>query len=109
MNPTDRDLKKDQAYRLWLIGRSMLKNEADAVEFLKSVKIALRYNAASALPLAAMQRACTDLRRSMELTNALLASGEAVETNVIADRLVLLHRSIVPSVYALRRRKRELQ
>src|SRR6185436_5556805 len=27
------------------------------------------------------------------------------ETNVIADRLVLVHRSVAPAIYALRRRK----
>src|SRR5262249_34356319 len=41
-------------------------------------------------------------RRAIELTNALLASGEVIETNVIADRLVLAHRDIVPVLYALR-------
>ena len=50
-----------------------------------------------------MHQACGDVRRSTELTNALLAGGEAIETNVIADRLVLLHRSIVPAVYDVRR------
>ena len=40
------------------------------------------------------------------LTNALLARGEVIETNVIADRLVLAHRDVVPALYALRTRFR---
>jgi hypothetical protein len=51
-----------------------------------------------------MGKAAGDVRRSTELSNALLASREVVETNTIAERLVLLHRTIVPAVYRLRRR-----
>jgi len=40
------------------------------------------------------------------LTNRLLATGEAIETNVIADRLVLVHRSLAAPVLALRQRRR---
>ncbi len=109
MAPTEQELKREQAYGLWLSGRPMLESEADAVQFLKSVKIALRYNATPTLPMAAMQRACGDARRCMELTNVLLASREAIETNVVADRLVLLHRSVAPAVYSLRRRNRDIR
>lgn len=93
------------SYRLWLSGRAPLASEADAVSFIQSVHLALRYNATPSLPLAAMHTAAGDVRRSTEYTNALLASGEAIETILIADRLVLLHRGIAPAVYTLRRRK----
>jgi len=83
-----------------------IETEGDAARFLRSVKFALRYNPTPGLPLASMYAAVPDQRRAIELTNALLASGEAVETNVVADRLVLAHRDIVPTLYALRCRFR---
>lgn len=86
--------------------RGPIETEADAVRFMKTVKFALRYNATPSLPLPSMYAAARDKRRAIELTNALLASGEVVETNVIADRLVLVHRDVVPALYALRVRHR---
>ena len=103
---SEQELKREQAYNLWWTGRAALENEAEAVRFMKSVRVALRYNITPSLPLAGMHKAAGDARRSTELSNALLANGEVIETNAIAERLVLLHRSIVPAVYALRRRKR---
>jgi hypothetical protein len=86
-----------------------LRTEKDAVRFMKSVKFALRYNPTPSLPLASMYAAAGDQRLAIELTNALLARNEAVETNVIADRLVLVHRDVVPALYALRIRFRAAQ
>jgi hypothetical protein len=83
-----------------------IETEDDAINFLKRVKFALRYNATPALPLASMYGAAKDQRRAIELTNALLARDEVVETNVIADRLVLVHRDVVPALYTLRTRFR---
>ncbi len=100
------DLQQQQLAGLWLAGRKPLASESDAAEFMTAVGFVLRYNATSSLPLAAMYRAAGETRRAIELTNALLASGEVVESNVIADRLVLIHRDIVPDVYALRKRLR---
>ena len=85
---------------------NVIQTERDAVNFMRRVKFALRYNSTPSLPLASMFGAAKDKRRAIELTNALLASGEAVETNVIADRLVLVHRDLVPALYALRSRRR---
>src|SRR5215831_14788804 len=104
--PTEADLKRQQAHNLWWTGRQTLDGEAAAIRFLKSVRIALRYNVTSSLPLAGMHKAAGDVRRSTEFSNALLATGEAIETNTIAERLALLHRSIAPAIYVLRRRKR---
>jgi len=84
----------------------MIRTEKDAVTFMKSVKLALRYGATTGLPLASIYAAAGDQRRAIELTNALLARGEVIETNVIADRLVLAHRDVVPALYALRTRFR---
>jgi hypothetical protein len=81
-----------------------IQNEADAVKFMKRVKFALRYNSTPSLPLASMFEAAHDKRVAIELANALLAAKEVVETNVIADRLVLVHRDVVPALYMLRTR-----
>jgi hypothetical protein len=83
-----------------------IETEDEAIKFLKNVKFALRYNSTPALPLASMYGAAKDQRRAIELTNALLARDEVVETNVIADRLVLVHRDVMPALYALRTRFR---
>jgi hypothetical protein len=53
-----------------------------------------------------MYEAAHDKRVAIELANALLASKEVVETNVIADRMVLVHRDVVPALYLLRSRHR---
>src|SRR5437016_11270687 len=89
--------------------KDRIETEDDAVKFMKSVKFTLRYNSTPSLPLASMYAAAGDQRRAIELTNALLARNEIVETNVIAGRLVLVHRDIVPALYALRVRFRAAQ
>ena len=83
-----------------------IETEDDAIRFVRRVKFALRYNSTQALPLASMYGAARDQRTAIELTNALLARDEVIETNVIADRLVLVHRDIVPALFALRIRFR---
>jgi hypothetical protein len=83
-----------------------IRTERDAIRFMKSASFVLRYNPTPSLPLASMYAAAGDPRRAIELTNALLAKSEVVETNVIANRLVLVHRDAVPALYALRTRFR---
>ncbi len=100
------ELRNRQLSGLWLDGQTIIENESDAVRFVRSVGFALRYNATPGLPLAAMFRAAGEKRHAIELTNRLLARAEVIETNVIADRLVLVHKDLVPAVYALRVRNR---
>jgi len=83
-----------------------IKTENDAIAFIKRVKFVLRYNSTPSLPLASMYEAAKDKRLAIELANALLARDEVVETNVIADRLILVHRDVVPALYTLRLRRR---
>jgi hypothetical protein len=83
-----------------------VETEDDALRFMRSVKFALRYNSTPTLPLASMYRAAGEQRQAIELTNVLLARDEVIETNIIADRLVLVHREIFPALYALRVRFR---
>jgi hypothetical protein len=86
-----------------------VQTEEDAIRFMKKVQFALRYNSTPSLPLASMYAAAGDKRTAIELTNLLLARDEVVETNVIANRLVLAHRAIVPALYKLRCALRPLQ
>jgi len=83
-----------------------IQTENDAIAFMKRVRFALRYNSTPSLPLASMYAAARDTRRAIEFTNTLLARKEVIETNVIAGRLVLVHRDTVPALYALRTRLR---
>jgi hypothetical protein len=83
-----------------------VKTPRDAARFLRQVKFALRYGATPALPLPSLYEVAGDQRLAIELTNALLASGEGIETNLIAGRLVLAHRDVVPALYVLRLRFR---
>lgn len=127
---TDLDLEeltRRQSTNLWLAGHSGIHTLAEAQRFMESVGFALRYNATEGLPLASMYRAVWDptpkinegrrvvpedegeaQRRAIELTNALLANGTAIEVNIIAGRLVLVHRKLVPALYLLRRRGQRL-
>ena len=86
-----------------------IETENEAIKFIRRVKFALRYNSTPALPLASMYAAAHDQRRAIELTNALLARDEVIETNIIGDRLVLVHRDVVPALYVLRTRFRPVR
>lgn len=78
----------------------------DAASFLREVRFALRYGATPSLPLPSLYQWAGDQRRALEVTNQLLESGEGIETNLIAGRLVIAHREVVPALYALRIRFR---
>lgn len=105
-DPVSNELRQLQLSRLRLDGGAALEDEHDAVTFVRSVSFVLRYNATPGLPLAAMFRAVGDKRRAIELTNLLLARVEVIETNLIAERLTLIRRDLVPAVYSLRLRYR---
>jgi hypothetical protein len=83
-----------------------------AERFLEHVGVALRYAATTGLPLASLRSACgptgskAALVTSIELTNHLLATGIGIEINVVADRLALAHRSLLPALLVLVRRGR---
>lgn len=84
----------------------MIDDEREAAAFMKSVKFALRYGASGPLP--SLSAEAQDQRRAIELTNALLARGVVIETNVIGTRLVLAHRDAVPALWTLRTRFRSV-
>ena len=99
-----------------------------AEKFLKTVGIALRYWRTDRLPLASLYQAAWGgidtppkkekdepgktspreeaQRKAIELTNYLLATHNGIEVNVIANRLSLVHRGLIPALYRLVRRHR---
>jgi hypothetical protein len=108
------ELAARQRLGLWLDGSPGLDSVPRALAFLEEVAVALRYGAASNLPLASMyratQRQAPDLEdeqaahaRAFELTNGLLAGGRVIEINLVGSRLVLAHERVMPAIYRLRR------
>ena len=92
-------------------GPARIKTPQDAERFLTHAGIALRYAATKGLPIASLRSAAGDeskaaLTTSIALTNHLLASGIGIEINVVADRLALVHRSLLPALLVLVRRGR---
>lgn len=88
---------------------------AAAERFLERVGLALRYNATANLPIASLQRAFagddperTASTRAIALTNHLLGTMTGIEVHVIAGRFAVVHRRVMPALYALVRRGRAL-
>ena len=92
---------------------ALITGSREAERFLARVGIALRYGATKDLPLASLYRSFAGpapdrahLAKGIALTNHLLGEGCGIEVHVIADRVTLVHRSLVPALYALVRRGR---
>ena len=89
-----------------------LTTPESAERFLEQTGLALRYAATPNLPLQSLRSACgpteskSALVTSITLTNHLLATGIGIEVNVVADRLTIVHRTLMPALYALVRRGR---
>ena len=88
---------------------------AGAERFLERVGLALRYNASPGLPLASLQRVLAGddpqkpaATRAIALTNHLLGTMTGIEVHVIAGRVGIVHRRVMPALYALVRRGRAL-
>ncbi len=92
-----------------------ISTPAGAEAFLERAGIALRYGANDRLPLASLQRAFAgddpskaEAARATELTNHLLGAKIGVEVHVIAGRVAVVHRRVMPALYLLVRRGRRL-
>jgi hypothetical protein len=93
----------------------IVTSPAAAERFLERAGVALRYGHNPAIPLPGLQTVFCGVEpgkdaliRGMTLGNHLLARGIAIEVHVIADRVAFVHRDLVPALYALVRREREL-
>jgi hypothetical protein len=93
----------------------LIDTPAGAERFLERTGIVLRYNASPGLPLPSLQRVFAGdepdepaATRAIELTNHLLGTMAGIEVHVIARRVVVAHRRVVPALYALVRRGRPL-
>jgi hypothetical protein len=109
---TDRlQRRQDEAFRA---GAVVVTGARETERFLRRVGIALRYGKTAGLPLASLYDVLgaradkASMRRAIALTNRLLGEAHAIEVHVIAERVALVHRSLVPALYALVRRGREL-
>jgi hypothetical protein len=95
-------------------GASIIVGARSAERFLLQVGVALRYGGTAGLPLASLYDVLgaredrASLSRAIALTNQLLGEAKAIEVHVIAGRVTLVHRAVMPSLYALVRRGREL-
>ena len=90
-----------------------MRSARDVERFLRRVGIALRYGPTPSLPLASLFDATSGggtgpFVVAAELTNHLLKSGNGVEVSVVANRLTMVDRAIVPAVYRLVRRDRRI-
>ena len=96
----------------------LITTAAAAGRFLERVGIALRYKASAGIPLASLHDAL-GARLSREapegaktdaiaLTNQLLGSMAGIEVHVIAGRVAVVHRRVMPALYALVRRDQPL-
>ena len=95
---------------------SPIATTTGAERFLERTGIALRYNATASLPLASLQRVFAGddpdkdaAARAIALTNHLLGTMTGVEVSVIAGRIAVVHRRVMPSLYSLVRRGRPLE
>lgn len=96
-------------------GAPLIGTPAAAERFLERTGIALRYAVSAGLPLASLQRAFAGddpdkatAVRAIALTNHVLGTMTGVEVHVIAGRVAVVHRRVMPALYALVRRGRPL-
>jgi hypothetical protein len=126
IHPLDLLIQKQRSG--FLLNGSPLTSEKQAEKFLKSVGMTLRYWGSETLPLASLYQAVwgsadspphkekdepqkinlreETIRKGIGMANHLLSLHLGIEVNVIANRLVLIHRDLVPSLYVLVRRHR---
>jgi len=93
----------------------VISTSQGAERFLDRVGMVLRYNANASVPLASLQRAFAGedpekaaATRAIALTNHLLGTMTGIEVHVIAGRVAVVHRRVMPALYALVRRGRAL-
>ena len=106
-------LERRQNIALRLSSRTLVRTPKAAERFLADVGMALRYHPGRGLPLASLYRAMAgsdpdkdELAPAIQLTNHLLGTASGIEVNVIAGRLSLVHRALVPALLVLVRRGR---
>jgi hypothetical protein len=106
-------LQRRQRAALGLDAGRPITAARDAERFLARVGVALRYGPTPGLPLASLYRAFAGeqpgkaaLAAAIALTNRLLGEARGVEVHVVAGRVTVVHRSLVPPLYALVRRGR---
>jgi hypothetical protein len=107
-----KDLRAWQAEALGWTSRARLTTPKEAERFLAKYGVVLRYGAPATVPLASLRAASgpagepAALQSSIHLTNHLLGTACGIEVNVVAGRLSIVHRTLMPALYHLVRRGR---
>ena len=106
-------LQRRQAAALGFDSAQEVTRFQDAERFLARVGVALRYGPTPGLPLASLYRVLAGeqpgkpaLAGAIALTNRLLGEARGIEVHVIAGRVTVVHRALMPVLYALVRRGR---
>lgn len=108
-------LQHRQQAALGFDSRKAITRFEEAQRFLARVGVALRYGPTPGLPLASLYRVLAGeqpekpaLAAAIALTNRLLGEARGIEAHVIAGRVTVVHRSLMPALYVLVRRGRAL-
>jgi hypothetical protein len=105
------ELERAQRASLRVAPTRVLATATDAELLLHDLGFVLRYHG-KGVPIASLRSACgpegseAALIRSITLSNHLLGTKQAIEVLVIAGRVALVHRTLMPALYVLVRRGR---
>ena len=111
-SPSAADVKREQAEALGWTPKVRIASPREAESFLERYGVVLRYTAPPAVLLASLRAASgpanqdAALETSIHLTNHVLGRACGIEVNVIANRLTIVHRALMPAIYRLVRRER---
>lgn len=106
------EIKRRQAEALGWAPKVRIGTPREADRFLEHYGVVLRYTAPSSVLLASLRSACgpanndAALEASIALTNHVLGRASGIEVNVVATRLTIVHRTLMPALYRLVRRER---
>ena len=99
--------RQDASFRVG--AKTSIAGSRQAERFVSGVGIALRYSPTKGLPLASLYLAFAGdtpdkahLTQAITLTNRLLGEAHAIEVHVIADRVSVVHASLVPGAQVLK-------
>jgi len=114
MPPSLGELQRARERALALSDTAPIASPTDAELFLAKVGVALRYGPGKSLPLASLFQATREKSKdsprlnAAAFTNHLLEKAEGIEVTVVAGRLAVVHRSLMPALYVLVRRGRAI-
>jgi hypothetical protein len=106
------EIKQRQAEGLGWAPKVRIATPREAERFVERYGVVLRYTAPPSVLLASLRAASgpadndAALETSIHLTNHILGRACGIEVNVVAGRLTIVHRDLMPALYRLVRRDR---